>query len=294
MYVDGALKRKPAIPLPIPSRMRLYHDLDLLHVFALVLSVASLLVYPCLADAQLDEAGSKELVQWINQERASQGIAPLTVDQRLTQAARKHTSLMVEHQAPSHQFEGESTTEIRFADENLRSDEQAENVDVSKDVPSAHQGFMRSPPHRANILSPNYNVIGVAVIRSGEHVYVTEDFAHRVTAYSEPEADALLQRAIETYATAHGMSPPVRKPQAQLRHMACDMALNDSLQTQKAADLPGVQEVAAWTAVVPGDLPSSTKELLSHPMPSGYSLGACFAPSVSQPGGVYWVIMVTY
>ncbi|MGB7553965.1 MAG: CAP domain-containing protein [Candidatus Korobacteraceae bacterium] len=233
-------------------------------------------------------------MQWINQERASQGVPPLAVDQRLTEAARKHTSLMVEHQALSHQFDGEATMEIRFADENLRSDQQAENVDVSKDVPSAHRGFMHSPPHRANILNPNYNVVGVAVIRSGDRVYVTEDFAHRVTASSEPEADAALHRAIETYATAHGMSPPVRKPQAQLRHMACDMALNDSLQSQKAVDLPGVQEVAAWTAAVPSDLPGSAKELLSHPMPSGYSLGACFAPSVSQPGGIYWVVMIVY
>ncbi len=274
--------------------MRLYQDLALPSVLAFALFITSLLIHPSVAQAQLDEAGEQQLVQLINQERASQGVPALVVDQRLAQAARKHTSLMVEHKALSHQFDGESTMEIRFADENLRSDQQAENVDVSKDVPAAHRGFMHSPPHRANILNPNYNVVGVAVIRSSEHVYVTEDFAHRITAYSEPEADAVLQQAVETYATAEGMSPPVRKSEPQLRHMACDMSLNDSLQSQKAADLPGVQEVATWTAAVPSDLPVSAKELLSHPMPSGYSLGACFAPSVSQPGGVYWVIMVTY
>ncbi len=263
-------------------------------VFAVALFVTSLLIPPAVAQAQFDEAGEQQLIQLINQERASQGIPPLTLDQRLTQAARKHTSLMVEHRALSHQFDGEATMEVRFADENLHSDQQAENVDVSKDVLSADQGFLHSSAHRANILNPNYNVVGVAVLRSGDRVYVTEDFAHRVTAYSEPEADAVLQRAVENYTTAHGMPTPVRKPQAQLRHMACDMALNDSLQSQKAADLPGVQEVAAWTAAAPGDLPSSAKELLSHPMSSGYSLGVCFAPSVSQPGGVYWVVMVTY
>ena len=184
--------------------------------------------------------------------------------------------------------------EIRFADENLHSDQQAENVDLAKDVPSAHKGFMHSPAHRANILNPNYDAVGVAVIRSGDYVYVTEDFALRVTAYSEPEADAVLQRAVENYAATHGMPTPVRKPQAQLRHMACGMALNDSLQSQKAEGLPGAEEVAAWTAAAPGDLPSSAKELLSQPMSSGYSLGVCFAPSVSQPGGVYWVVMVVY
>ena len=232
--------------------MRLYQDLDSLREFVLWLFVISLLIFPCAVHAQFDEAGEQQLVHLINQERTSQGIAPLTVDQRLTQAARKHTSLMVEHKALSHQFDGEPALEIRFADENLHSNEQAENVDFGKDVPSAHKAFMHSPAHRANLLNPDYNVVGIAVIRSGDHVYVTEDFAHRVTAYSEPEADAVLQRAVETYATTHGMPTPVRKPQAQLRHMACDMALNDSLQSQKAADLPGVQEVAAWTAACSG------------------------------------------
>jgi len=263
-------------------------------VFAIALFIASLLVCRGLAQAQFEEAGGQQLVRLINQERTSRGLPPLAVDQRLIQAARKHTELMAEHKALSHQFDGEPALEVRFADENLRSGQQAENVGLSKDVPSAHQGLMHSPAHRANILNSDYNVVGVAVLRSGDYVYVTEDFAHRLKAYSEPEADAVLQRAVENYATTHGMAVPVRKPQSQLRHMACDMALNDSLQSKKVADLPGVQAVAAWTAAAPGDLPSSAKELLSRPMSSGYSLGACFAPSVSQPGGVYWVVMIVY
>ncbi len=263
-------------------------------VCAFALCIASLLMCPCRARAQFDEAGEQQLVQLINQERASQGIPQLTVDQRLTQAARKHTSLMVEHKALSHQFDGEATTAVRFADENLRSNQQAENVGSGGDVTSTHQGFMHSPAHRANLLDPNYNVVGVGVIRSGDYVYVTEDFAHRLKEYSEPEADAILQKAIETYATARGMPAPVRKPQAQLRHMACDMALDDSLQSKKVSELPGVQAAAVWTAIAPDKLPGSAKDLLSHPMSSGYSLGACFAPSVSQPGGVYWVLMIVY
>ncbi len=184
--------------------------------------------------------------------------------------------------------------DLRFADEHLRSDQQAENIALNEDVPSAHEALMGSPPHRANILHSGYNVVGIAVLRSGDQVYVTEDFAHRLTVYSEPEADAALQRAVENYATTHGMPAPQRKPQSQLRHMACNMALNDSLQSRKVADSLGAQGVAAWTTFVPGNLPSSVKELLSRPMSSGYSLGACFAPSMSHPGGVYWVVMVVY
>jgi Cysteine-rich secretory protein family len=274
--------------------VRCYRDFCRRRVFAGALLVTWLLVCRGLAQAQFEEAGEQQLVRLINQERARRGLRPLAVDQPLTLAARKHTELMAKHKALSHQFDGEPTLEVRFADENLRSDRQAENIDLSANVPLAHQAFMRLPGHRANILNTDYNVVGVAVLRSGDQVYVTEDFAHRVTAYSGLEADAVLQRAIERYATSHGMSAPVRKAQSQLRHLACEMALNDSLQSPKVANLPGVQEVAAWTTFVPGKLPSSAKELLSHPLSSGYSLGACFAPSVSQPGGTYWVVMVVY
>jgi hypothetical protein len=274
--------------------VRIYPILCLPRTFAILLFVTALLGCRGFAQTQFDEAGAEQLVRLINQERAGRGLPPLAVDQGLTEAARKHTQLMVEHKAVSHQFDGEPPMEVRFADENLRSDQQAENIDLSRDVASSHKGLMHSAAHRANILSSNYNAVGVAVLRSGDHVYVTEDFARRLKSYSEPEADAILQRAVENYATSNGMPAPVRKPQSQLRNLACDMARNDSLQSQKVRDLPGVQAVAAWTTAVPGNLSSDAKELLSHPMSSGYSLGACFAPSVSQPGGIYWVVMVVY
>jgi hypothetical protein len=167
-------------------------------------------------------------------------------------------------------------------------------VALSQDIYSAHEELMDSPPHRANLLDPKYNAVGVGVIRSGPNLYVTEDFARRLPEYSEPEAEATLQHAIAKYATSQGLTAPLLKPQPELRHLACDMALNDALEDQRAAKLPGVHEVFVWTAGDPAKLPKGVDALLSHPLPSGYSLGACFAPSVSYPGGVYWVVMVSY
>jgi uncharacterized protein YkwD len=244
--------------------------------------------------AKFDAAGEKQLVELTNQERTSHGLPPLAVDQRLTEAARRHTELLAAHETLSHQFEGEPPLDARLANESLPTDQEAENTALNNNVPTAHKALMLDPPHRASILNPNYNVVGVGVIRSGGQVYVTEDFAHLPTEYSEPEADAALQQAIEAYATAHGVPIPERKPQSQLRQMACTMALNDALINKKPAEIPGAQETAVWTTLAPGEIPSSVKGLLSHPLASGYSLGACFAPSVSHPGGVYWVVMIVY
>ncbi len=238
--------------------------------------------------------GQKQLVELLNGERATQGLQPLVVDEGLTEAACKHSELMATHQVLSHQFKGEPALEMRVVAENLYSDRQAENIDINTDVPSTQKSFMHSPDHRANILNPNYNAVGVCVVKGHRRVYVTEDFARRLTKYSEPEADAIIQRTVEDYVTAHGMPAPVRKPHPQLRQMACDMASKDSVQSQDAAKLPGVHTAVAWTTAVPGELPSDATELLSHPMVAGYSLGACFAPSTSHPGGVYWVVMISY
>jgi uncharacterized protein YkwD len=243
---------------------------------------------------QFDTDAEAQLFGLINQTRSEHGLLPLTVDSRLTQAARKHTELMVEHSQLSHQFQDEPPLQIRFSDENLPSDHEGENLDLNQDIGSAHQALMDSPPHRRSILDPSFNVVGIGVLHSGKNIYVTEDFAHRLSMYSEPEAEAVLQGSVEKVAKSHEFPTPVRKSQPQLRQMACNMALNDSVDGHDPAKLPGVAEAFVWTAGDPANVPSGVEKRLSQPLPSGYALGACFAPSVGHPGGVYWVIMVTY
>ena len=244
--------------------------------------------------AKFDTSAEAELLTLLNQARSELGLQPLAVDPRLTQAARKHSELMAQQHALSHQFSGEPALQQRFADEGLPSDRQAENVDLDQDAASAHQALMHSPPHRQNILDPDYNAIGIGVVRKGENIYVTEDFARRLPELSEPQAESEVQSAINQYEGARGLPAPLRKPQPELRKRACDLSLNDSLNDLTTAQLPGARAVFAWTAGDPNKLPKAMGRILDAGLPSGYSLGACFAPSVSHPGGVYWLVMVSY
>ena len=243
---------------------------------------------------QFDAAGESQLVDLINRSRAQQGLPPYSVDSRLTAAARKHTELMVENGELSHQFAGEAALDIRFSNASLSSDREGENIDLNQTISGAHDALMRSPPHRANVLDPDFNAIGVGVIRTGDNIYVTEDFARRLPQYSEPQAEAAVQDAIQRYQRAHGFPTPVRKPMTQLRRLACDMALNDALDLAPASKLPNVHDVFGWTSGDPGKLPKGIDRLMGAGLAGGYSLGACFAPSVSHPGGVYWLVMVSY
>ena len=262
----------------------------------MILVLLALLLAPFLSGAaqQFDAAGEKQLVDLINQERAREGLPPLAVDERLAQAARKHTALMAKHDTPSHQLAEEQPLQMRVADEGLRSDRQAENVGLEMDVAGAHAMLMDSPAHRANILSRDYNAVGIGVMLMGDKLYVTEDFAHRLPDYSDADADAALQKAIADYASAHRLPVPTRKAQPDLHQMACHMAIIDALDTRTPRSIPGVHRVMAWTATEVEQLPEGVRTLLGQTLPYGYSLGVCFAASATHPGGMYWIVMVAY
>jgi len=216
------------------------------------------------------------------------------VDPRLTQAARQHSERMAQQSLISHQLEGEPPLLIRISDEGLPSDGVGENLALSNEgVLAAHQGLMHSPPHRRTILDSRYDAIGLGVFREGDYIYVTEDFARKLPEYSGPQAEAAVQAAIEEFARSRGLHTPVRRPQLQLREMACTMARRDKLESGDAILLPGVRGVLAWTASDPAKLPKGIAQVLSG-QTSGDALGACFAPSKSHPGGLYWLVMVTY
>ncbi len=141
---------------------------------------------PATTAAKPQLADETQLADLINQTRTEKGLPALAVDPRLTDAARKHTELMVENGALSHQFPGEPPLQQRIDEENIPTDLEAENVGWDVNVAAAHQSLIEDPPHLRNILDPECNVVGVAVIRRGNHVFVTEDFAHMVPEKSQP------------------------------------------------------------------------------------------------------------
>jgi uncharacterized protein YkwD len=259
-----------------------------------LLLLAMALASVAFPQTSVDTAGAQQLLELINQERTKQGVAPLVMNDGLTSAARKHSQKMAESETMLHQFDGEPPVTIRISDENVRADHDGENIAVDEDVSVAHTMLMRSPPHRENILGQQFNEVGIAIVKNGDLLYVTEDFAHVLPNYTDMEADAATQQAINDYVRSQHLPMPVRKPRTQLVRMACDMALDDKLDGTKTKEIPGVTGAVVWTATDLGKLPAGLKKVLAQPLSAGYSLGVCFAPSVSHPGGVYWLIMVVY
>jgi hypothetical protein len=258
-------------------------------LIALMIATSSLSAYA----QQVDPASEQELLQLVNAERVKAGLAPLQTDERLTQIAREHSRWQAAKHGLSHQFPGEPDVRHRVAATGLRFDVSGENVAYDADVASAHRELMNSPPHRANILHSQFTVIGIGVVRSGNLIYVTEDFAHRLREISPDEAEAEIAGSFARLRRSNGLAPlPLRK-QAGMRQLACNMARNDRLETDLARDILDVRGVVVWTATDPRKLPEDLIKMQSTTA-SGWSLGSCFASSQRYPNPVWWFVAVTY
>jgi uncharacterized protein YkwD len=142
------------------------------------LQLALLIAWTIPVHAQANVA-EQYLISAANQERAAQGIAPLVIDPALTAAAFNHARLMAQRQDLSHQFPGEPDLFPRVQAYSQAFDALAENIAYAPSVDRIHTGWMNSPGHRANLLNPAYNTIGVAVLVNGRETYAVEDFGHR-------------------------------------------------------------------------------------------------------------------
>src|SRR6266487_3845486 len=114
--------------------------------------------------ASYDAWAERELLSLANSDRARAGLTQLKVDEGLVRAARAYAAEMASQNQLSHQFSGEPPLARRIAAVSLlHLDRAGENVAVASNIADAHQGLMASPPHRDNLLSPQFNVAGIGV-----------------------------------------------------------------------------------------------------------------------------------
>jgi hypothetical protein len=122
----------------------------------------------------------QQVMELTNADRASQGLQPLKWDPALAQAATEHAQLMTEQPALSHQYPGEPDLVARAGTAGAHFRSIAENVALAPSAEALEKEWMNSAPHRANILDPRMNAIGIGVVKRGGNYYAVEDFADGV------------------------------------------------------------------------------------------------------------------
>lgn len=119
-----------------------------------------------------------------NEDRAIQGLPPLRFDPVLAEASSFHAREMADHQEISHQFDGEPELAARGASAGAHFSLITENVGEAPSSVIIHNLWMHSPGHRANLLDPNVDSIGIAIVTRDNQLYAVEDFASTVETIS--------------------------------------------------------------------------------------------------------------
>ncbi len=114
-----------------------------------------------------DSQAEQEMYKSVNTERAKAGVQLLSFDDKLRGVAREHSDDMFKRGYFSH-FTPEGTSPFDRMDKfSIEFNSAGENLALAPSTDLAMQGLMASPGHRKNILSPNFNKIGVGVIDGG-------------------------------------------------------------------------------------------------------------------------------
>ncbi len=117
----------------------------------------------------------RQMLGLINEERTSRGLGPVQLELRLNESSEDHSQWMLDEDRFSHAgVDGSSAGDrMRDADfefegnwrwgENIAYQSERGEPGFEDDVVDLHVSLMNSPGHRANILNPNYEIVGLGI-----------------------------------------------------------------------------------------------------------------------------------
>ena len=116
---------------------------------------------------------------------------------------------MAERESISHQYPGEAGLASRAQMAGAHFSVVAENVAEAPSAVIVHDAWMHSPDHRANLLDPRVDRIGIAVLVRNGQLYAVQDFDRGVASLSFEEqasavADLLIASGVEVQIADEG------------------------------------------------------------------------------------------
>ncbi|MCU1311596.1 MAG: Allergen V5/Tpx related protein [Candidatus Angelobacter sp.] len=245
----------------------------------------------CSSAAEADDFDpriERSLFDQVNHERASRGLPELKWNDKLMQSARKHTQRMKSAHSLTHQANGEPVLLQRVAATGLRFNSSAENVAYATNPDDLHPGWMHSEGHRKNILNPQYNSIGIGVLKAGNVYYATQNFAHVTSEDNKATAENRLAKAVNQLRASKGMAPVRVIASAGLQTAICGMAKRDVLDSNLLPADRAARGTIAFTASEPEEMPRSLINVIASPSLTSLNVGSCYMATERYPGGTYW------
>lgn len=257
-----------------------------------------LLVAPCVQASSAPQPpghgpypDEQKILDLLNQAREKANLPRLEWDPNLAEAARAHSALMAASQEIGHQFPGEAGVPERMAASRARFTASAENVAVADTAEEIHMALMHSPGHRANIMSPHYNSVGIGVVQRKGRLYVTQDFAWLMPVYSEAQFYDALVQAFNRARKSRGIRALNTGPDSRLHSAVCS---TDGDISSVAVNVSGNARMVLFTASDPGKVPEKLTDYISSPRLERMNVGVCFRPDPQYGSANFWVAVVFY
>jgi len=124
----------------------------------------------------LEQQRISQMLSYINQLRSQHGLSSLTLDARLSQAAKQHAEDMAQYNYFSHRgrrrFLFASSPGSRATASGYQWKAIAENMCAGyRDVSAAFQSWVVSAEHYRNLMNPRYVDAGIGVARTSAKTY---------------------------------------------------------------------------------------------------------------------------
>ncbi|HJR44807.1 MAG TPA: CvpA family protein [Actinomycetota bacterium] len=122
------------------------------------------------------EEAERELLALMNDERERRGLEPLAWCESCAEVARGHARDMYREGYFSHVDSRGSDPFDRMRQARIAYAAAGENLAVAPTVEEAHRGLLASPDHRANMLRPSFDQVGIGVVNGPYGLMCTEVF----------------------------------------------------------------------------------------------------------------------
>jgi uncharacterized protein YkwD len=224
-----------------------------------------------------------QILQLANQARHQAGAGPLEWDAALAAAARQHCLRMAAEGAISHQYEGELGVSERAAQAGAHFSLIEENVAIAPSPAAIHDGWMHSLHHRENLLNPEVDRVGVAVVASRNGLYAVADYERTVPMLTQTQVEAtvtaLLQARGFAVLTDHALA-----------RAAC--ATDDGMPSSSSGPKP--RFVMRWQGAKLTQLPQALADRLNSGKFHQASVGNCQAQGQEDSFTVYRLAVLLY
>jgi hypothetical protein len=228
-------------------------------------------------------AKAEQLFALANETRAQEGRGRLQWDQALADAAMKHCMRMAEEGPISHRYGGEPDLATRAGQVGAHFGLIEENIAVGAYPSTIHQAWLDSPGHRANLLNPDIDRVGIAVVAAQGVLFAVADYAKGVPVLTPSQVESAVAALLRDKGVV------IRQDTLDAR-AAC--RLDHGTSVLQGEDVP--QFVMRWQGADLDRLPQALLEHLASGRYRRASVGSCPARDAEGSFTVYRLAVLLY